>query len=72
MPLKRLEAFKMWCWRRMERVNWKEKKTNKELLDIMNENSSVLTIIENRRGKVFSHLIKVEGLEDQEDHGKHS
>jgi hypothetical protein len=29
---KRLEVFKMWIWSRMERVSWREHKTNEEIL----------------------------------------
>ena len=28
MDIKRLEAFEMWTWRRMEKVSWTEHKTN--------------------------------------------
>src|SRR6218665_234428 len=29
--IKRLEAFEMWTWRRMEKVSWTEHKTNEEI-----------------------------------------
>jgi len=32
----RLEAFEMWIWRRMEKISWKDKKTN-ELLHMVQE-----------------------------------
>jgi len=28
----RPEAFEMWIWRRMEKISWKDKKTNEEIL----------------------------------------
>src|SRR6218665_2942935 len=28
--IKRLEAFEMWTWRRMEKVSWTEHKTNED------------------------------------------
>lgn len=38
--IKRL-AFKMWIWRRMERVSWMECRTNEEILQIVEEKGSV-------------------------------
>jgi len=31
--IKRLEAFEMWTWGRMEKVSWTEHKTNEEVLE---------------------------------------
>jgi len=28
----RLEDFEMWIWRRMEKISWKDKNTNEEIL----------------------------------------
>src|SRR6218665_3551079 len=30
--VKRIEAFEMWIWRRMERIIWTEHRTNEEVL----------------------------------------
>ncbi|VVC27559.1 Endonuclease/exonuclease/phosphatase [Cinara cedri] len=32
-----LEAFEMWCWRKMEKIKWTELKTNEEVLDLVRE-----------------------------------
>jgi hypothetical protein len=32
-----LEAFEMWCWRKMEKIKWTELKTNEEVLDLVKE-----------------------------------
>ena len=29
---RRLEAFEMWCWRKMLRISWKEMKTTESIL----------------------------------------
>ena len=39
---KRLEAFKMWVWRRMEKVKWTERKRNDEVLDMVGEERKLL------------------------------
>jgi hypothetical protein len=54
----RLEAFEMWCWRRMEKISWTEKKSNEEVLNIVREGRSLLKTIENRRGKMLGHLLR--------------
>jgi len=35
--IKRLEAFEIWIWRRMERISWVEHKTNEEILKMVDE-----------------------------------
>jgi len=33
----RLQAFKMWIWRRMMKVSWKEHRTNEDILSMVQE-----------------------------------
>jgi len=40
--VKRLEAFEMWIWRRMEKVIWTELKTNEEVLETIGEERSLV------------------------------
>src|SRR6218665_925656 len=35
--IKRLEAFEMWIWRRMERISWMEHRTNEEIFKMVDE-----------------------------------
>src|SRR5688572_33130650 len=35
--IKRLEAFEMWIWRRMEKISWVERRTNEEILQLVEE-----------------------------------
>ena len=35
---RRLEAFEMWIWRRMEKISWLDKVTNEEVLRRVKEN----------------------------------
>jgi len=32
-----LESFKIWCWRRMEMINWTDRVRNEEILQIQGE-----------------------------------
>jgi len=36
---RRLEAFEMWIWRRIEKISWLDKVTNEEVLGRVNESS---------------------------------
>ena len=53
-----LEAFEMWCWRRMEKISWTHKVTNQEVLRRVNKKRVLMEIIQNRRGKMIGHLIR--------------
>ena len=39
---RRLEAFEMWIWRKMEKISWLDKVTNKEVLRRINEERQIL------------------------------
>ena len=34
---RRLEAFEMWIWRRMEKISWPDRVTNEEIVRRVNE-----------------------------------
>jgi hypothetical protein len=37
---KNLESFKMWCWRRIERISWTDHVRNEEVLESMSRGIS--------------------------------
>ena len=57
---RRLEAFEMWIWRRMEKISWLDKVTNEEALRRVNEDGQILNSIWQRKhrwiGQVLRHL----------------
>ena len=53
--IRRIEAFEMWIWRRMERVSWKEHKTNEEILQIVGEERSLLKTIRESKEMDWTH-----------------
>ena len=54
----RIDAFELWCWRRLLRVSWTTKRSNKSILK---ENSSVYSLEElmlKLKLQYFSHLME--------------
>jgi len=41
---RRLEAFEMWIWRRMEKISWLNKVNNEEVLRRVNEGRQILNL----------------------------
>jgi len=39
---RRIEAFETWCFRRLLRVSWTQQKTNKWILETLNEEKQLL------------------------------
>ena len=35
--IRRLEAFEMWIWRRMEKISWMERRTNEDILQMVDD-----------------------------------
>jgi hypothetical protein len=60
--LQRLEAFEMWIWRRMEKISWTEKKSNEEVLTIVDENRNLIDIIRRRQRNWIGHILRSDCL----------
>ncbi|KAL4083941.1 hypothetical protein QTP88_029258 [Uroleucon formosanum] len=57
-----LESFEMWCWRRMLRVSWVERRTNENVLNEINETRKILSTIKERRWNMIGHVLRHEEL----------
>ena len=42
--IRRLEAFEMWVWRKMEKISWRDMKTNEEVLQMVQEERSLMKV----------------------------
>jgi len=49
MDQKHLESFKMWCWRRMERISWTNHVRNEEVLLRVKEQRNILHEVRKRK-----------------------
>ena len=46
--ISRLEAFEMWIWRKMEKISWRDHKTNMQVLLMVGEQRSLMNAIQVR------------------------
>ena len=53
---RRLEAFEMWIWRRMEKISWLDKVTNEEVLKRVNEDRQILNSLWQRKHRWIGHV----------------
>src|SRR4030088_84276 len=58
----RLEAFEMWVWRRIQKVSWKDKKSNENVFEEMGESRCLLETIRKRKKSWIGHVPRGEGL----------
>ena len=45
VDIQRLESFEMWIWRRLMKISWTEHQSNQEVLDMVDENRSLMNTI---------------------------
>ena len=60
--IERLNALEMWMWRGMERVSWKDRKKNEEVLDMVGAKRSIVETIVKRKKNWIGHILRGEGL----------
>ena len=55
---KRIDAFEMWCYRRLLRVSWKDKRTNNWVLEKLGGDLVLQRNIRDRKLRYFGHVIR--------------
>src|ERR1700733_10022468 len=60
--IKKLEAFEMWTWRKMEKISWTKRKTNEEVLEMIDEERKWRKTIRERQRKGIGHTPRGEIL----------
>ena len=55
---KKINAFEMWCWRRMLRITWIMKRTNNSVLQEVNVKNRLLGIINSHTLSYFGHVAR--------------
>ena len=62
---RRIDAFKLWCWRRLLRVPWTARKSNQSILKEINPGISLEGMMLKLKLQYFGHLIRrVDSLEN--------
>ena len=54
----RTDAFELWCWRRLLRVPWTERRSNQSILKEMNPEYSVEALMLKLKLQCFGHLLQ--------------
>ena len=60
--MKKLEAFEMWIWRKIEKIRWEDKKSNEEVLSKVGEERCLIKTIIMRKRNWIGHVLRHEGL----------
>ncbi|KAF7243851.1 Netrin receptor DCC [Varanus komodoensis] len=55
---RRIEAFELWCWRRLLRVPWTTRRSNRSVLEEINPDCSLEGHILKMKLKYFGHLMR--------------
>jgi hypothetical protein len=67
---KLLESFEMWCWRRLEKINWTENVRNEEVLLRVKEQRNILHETSKRKANWIGHILRSNCLLQQVIKGK--
>ena len=59
--VRRLEAFEMWIWRRIEKISYTEHITNEEVLNRVSEIRVLIETILRRKKNWIDHVLRGEG-----------
>ena len=60
----RIDAFELWCWRRLLRVPWTARRPNQSILKAIRPGCSLLGLMLKLKLQYFGHLMqKVDSLE---------
>ena len=57
-----IDAFEMWVWRKMQKVRWSERRTNEEVLEMVDEKRSLMDRIIRSKKKWIGHIVRGDGL----------
>jgi hypothetical protein len=57
---KRIDSFELWCWRRLLRIPWTARRTNRSILDEIMPGNSLEALIVKQRLTYFGHVIRAD------------
>ena len=65
---RRVDAFEMWCYRRILRISWTEMRSNIWVLEKIGTGLVVREAIRKQKLRFFGHVIRRDGLDKQNNH----
>ena len=67
----RIDAFELWCWRRLLRVSWTARRSNQSILKEISPGCSLEGLMLKLKLQYFGHLMqRVDSLEKDPDAGR--
>ena len=67
----RIDVFELWCWRRLLRVPWTERRSNQSILKEINPEYPLEGLMLKMKFQYFGHLMgRTDSLEKDPDSGK--
>ena len=63
--MKKIEAFEMWCLRKMLKVSYTEHRTNEEVMRVARHKRSLKTEILKRKARYLGHTLRKNGMQRQ-------
>ena len=60
--IRRLEAFELWCWRKMLNVTWSDQVTNEDVLRRIGEERRLISTIRERHKAWIGHILRGDTL----------
>jgi len=62
VDIQRLKLFEIWIWRRLMKISWTEHRSNQEVLDMVDENRSLMNTTRQRQKNWLGHMLRSESL----------
>ena len=59
----KLQSSEYWCWRRLLRISWTEKRTNQFILNELGIEPRLMNEIDKQKLRYFGHIMRSDGLE---------
>ena len=55
---RRIDAFELWCWRRLLRVSWTARRSNQSILKVISARCSLVGLMLKLKFQYFDHLMR--------------
>ena len=60
--IRKFKALEMWLWRRMEKISWKDKILNVEVLRRVGVERDLMNMLRSRKKSWIGHVLRGDGL----------